>query len=109
MWGILDGPLMQRLSRQPVQFPHLEPEEAKQFLLEVMDYHRSPDFVGPRETPFTEDGLEAFVQTCPLPLTPRKLLVSAARLVFQKKADDVAAGGLVDASDILEFQAWGAT
>lgn len=109
MWGIFDVALMQRLSRQPVQFPHLDPSEAKQFLLEVMGYHRKVDYSGPAEGPFSPDGLDAFVQTCPLPLTPRKLLVSGSRFVFQKKLEKVSGAVPLDAADVAEFQAWGAT
>lgn len=109
LWGILDTPLMQRLSRAPVQFSQLEVPDAKEFLLDVMDQHRPDDYSGPREWPFADDGVEAFVQGCPPPITPRKLLVSAARLVFQKKIEDVKAGRALEAGDIYEFSAWGAT
>jgi hypothetical protein len=109
MWGILDTPLMQRLSRAPVQFAQLEVPDAKEFLLEVMAYHRLKDYDGPREWPFTEDGIEAFVQGCPPPITPRKLLVSAARLVFQKRVDQVRSGQAVEAADVYDFSSWGAT
>jgi hypothetical protein len=109
LWGTLDVPLMQRLSRSPVQFSPLESLDAKEFLLGVMDYYRPQDFTGSREWPFTADGLDAFVQACPPPITPRKLLVSAARLVFQKKADAVKAGQALDAGEVYDFSAWGAT
>lgn len=108
LWGILDTPLMQRLSRQPVQFPQLEPIDAKEFLLGVMDLYRPKGYAGTRSWPFTEEGLEAFVQACPPLITPRKLLVSAARLIFQKKLEQVKAGQTVDTDDIFDFNAWGA-
>jgi hypothetical protein len=108
LWGILDTPLMQRLSRQPTQFPQLEPIDAKEFLLGVMDLYRPKGWPGSREWPFTADGIEAFVQACPPLITPRKLLVSAARLIFQKKIEQVKAGGSVDAEDLFDFNAWGA-
>ena len=108
LWGILDQPLMQRLSRQPIQFPQLEPIDAKEFLLSVMDQHRPQNYSGTREWPFTDDGVEGFAQACPPLITPRKLLVSAARLVFQKKIDKVNSGQPLDAEDIFDFNAWGA-
>jgi hypothetical protein len=109
LWGTLDVPLMQRLSRSPVQFSPLESLDAKEFLLGVMDYYRPQDYAGTREWPFAVDGLDSFVQACPPPITPRKLLVSAARLVFQKKADAVKAGQALDAGEVYDFSAWGAT
>jgi hypothetical protein len=109
LWGTLDVPLMQRLSRAPVQFSPLETIDAKEFLLGVMDYYRPQGYSGSREWPFAEDGLDAFVQACPPPITPRKLLVSAARLIFQKKAEAVRAGQALDAGEVYDFGAWGAT
>jgi hypothetical protein len=108
MWGILDAPLMQRLSRQPVQFPQLEPDQARDFMLEVMALNRRADFGGAPEWPFSTDGLDAFVHGCPPPLTPRKLLVSAQRLVFQQQLAKVASEQPIDASDVAEFTSWGA-
>jgi hypothetical protein len=109
MWGILDQPLMQRLSRQPIQFRQLESDEAKEFMLKIMDLNRIASFTSSREFPFTEDGLDAFVHTCPQPLTPRKLLVSAQRLAFQQYKEKVSSGDGIDASDIQDFTAWGAS
>ena len=87
MWGILDTSLMHRLSRQPIQFAHLEPEAAKAFMLEMMALYRSADYSGSAEWPFSDDGLDAFIQACPQPLTPRKLLVSAQRLCFKPRSE----------------------
>ena len=109
MWGILDTSVMQRLSRQPVQFPQLEADQAREFLLEVMALNRRDDFGEQPPFPFTDDGLDAFVQSCPPPLTPRKLLVSAQRLVFQDQIVKVATGQAVDAADVGDFTSWGAS
>ena len=109
MWGILDTALMQRLSRQPVQFPQLSPEEAREFLLEVMALNRKDGYKGSAEWPLSEDGLEAFVHACPPPLTPRKLMVSAQRLIFQHELAKILSEQPVDASDVGQFTAWGAS
>ncbi len=108
IWGILDNPLMQRLSRMPVQMPQLEEGEAKQFLLDIMRLNRTSEYERPAEWPFSEDGLDAFVQQCPRPLTPRKLLVSAQRLLFQAEKDKVMNGEPITAEDVRGFLSWAA-
>jgi Cdc6-like AAA superfamily ATPase len=108
MWGILDNSLMQRLSRQTVQMPQLEEGEARQFILDIMSLNRTPNYAGPIEWPFSDDGLDAFVQMCPRPLTPRKLLVSAQRLIFQSYRDKVQNREAVTADDVRSFQNWSA-
>lgn len=107
LWGVFDEPLMHRLSRRPMAVPQLDPSEAKAFMLDIMGQNRKPDYQGAPEWPFSEDGLDAFVNSCPPPLTPRKLLVSAQRCVFQKYAVQVAQGTAVQAADVSDFADWG--
>jgi hypothetical protein len=106
LWGILDVPLMQRLSRQPLSFAQMDPELAKKFMLDLMQLNRTDEFTGQQEWPFTADGLDAFVANCPPPLTPRKLLLSAQRLVFQAGRDKVVSGLGIDAGDVSVFNSW---
>ena len=108
MYGILDNPLMERLSRGTVQMPQLEEAEARQFMLELMSYNRIPDYAGSREWPFSEDGLDAFAKLCPRVLTPRKLLVSAQRLVFQTYSAQILNKDAITADDVGKFQNWSA-
>lgn len=107
MWGLLEQPLMQRLSRLPVEFPAMESGQARDFLLEIMKiYHAKADFKGPAEWPFTDDGLDAFVTLCRPPLTPRKLLLSAGRLLFQTYKEKILTGQAVDGDDVRGFTQW---
>ena len=77
-------------------------------MLEIMKLNRAPDYKGPQESPFSDDGLDAFVQMCPRPLTPRKLLVSAQRLLFQSCKDKVLNGESITADDVRGFLNWAA-
>jgi len=106
LWGLLDQHLMMRLSRQPIQFSQLTTEEAKAFLLDVMAQNRIASYSGPKEWPLSEDGLEAFVVSCPQPMTPRRLLVSMQRVVFQRYKEKVCSGLGIDSTDIAQFSDW---
>jgi hypothetical protein len=107
LWGVFDEALMNRLSRRPITIPQLDPAAARAFMLDIMGQHRKPTYDGPPEWPFSDDGLDAFVNNCPAPLTPRKLVVSAQRCIFQKYAAQVVSGTPVQAADVNDFSDWG--
>lgn len=108
MWGMLDQALMQRLSRRVMILGSLEDQDAIRFLVDIMGQRRTSGFSGEPETPFSKDGLKAFVESCPPPKTARKLLVSAQRLVFQEQRETIAAGKHIEPADVYQFQNWGA-
>lgn len=107
MWGILGNPIMQRLSRKPMELPQFDDSMATKFLLEIMHLRRNGDFSGPAEWPLTREALESFIEQCPPPKTPRKLLVSAGRLVFQTGQQKIRDGNPLDVDDVSSFSNWG--
>jgi len=106
LYGILDEPLMQRLSRLPYPIPQLDPDGAERFLIDEMSQFRPTDYVGEVEWPFTSEGIKAFVQSCPPPITLRKLNVSAARIIFEKYRGKVAMDEPIDPVDVSDFVDW---
>jgi hypothetical protein len=106
LYGILDEPLMQRLSRRPYPIPQLDPASAKEFLLDEMSQFRPSNFGGPPEWPFSSEGIDAFVENCPPPLTLRKLNVSASRIIFEKYGGKILREEPIDAADVSEFVDW---
>jgi len=108
MWGILDNALMQRLSREPLALPTFEDADAKTFIKEVMKLRRIDGYANDEYWPFDELGFNEFVNLCPDPKTPRKLLVSAQR-ILRKETAKVIAGNAINASDVQLFDEWAAS
>jgi len=107
LYGVFDQSIMQRLSRTPFLVQQLTPEAAKQFLIDELSQNRVPDFDKPSEWPFSPDGIDAFVNNIPAPITLRRLNVSAARILFGDSSDKVLRGETVDAADVIDFTNWG--
>ena len=107
LYGIFDQPIMQRLSRTPFVVQQLTPESAKQFLIDEISQHRTPDFNGPPEWPFSPEGIEAFVNNMPPPITLRRLNVSAQRILFDEYGAKIVRGEAGDAADVIDFTSWG--
>lgn len=107
LYGIFNQAIMQRLSRPAYLVQQLSPEAAKQFLIDEMSQYRASDFDKPPEWPFSSDGIDAFVNNMPPPITLRKLNVSAARILFGVYGDKILRGETIDATDVIEFTDWG--
>ena len=91
----------------PFLVQQLTPDAAKQFLIDELSQNRVPDFDKPSEWPVSLDGIDAFVNNIPGPITLRRLNVSAARILFGDSSDKVLRGETVDAADVIDFTNWG--
>ena len=107
LYSIFNQAIMQRVSRPTYLVQQLSPEAAKQFLIDEMSQYRASDFDKSPEWPFSPDGIDAFVNNMPPPITLRRLNVSAARILFGENSDKILRGEAVDATDVIDFTNWG--
>ncbi|MCL0092153.1 hypothetical protein M1N92_00505 [Dehalococcoidia bacterium] len=99
----LEDYVMTRLSRDPIEIPELDPDQAVQFLKEVMQQYRQSDAKVSETHPFEEDAVrEIALQTTQR--TPRNLF-RACQTVLRKVvlSGRLEANGIIGVTDVQEF------
>jgi hypothetical protein len=99
----IEDDVMTRLSRELMEIPALDVEQAVNFIKEVMQQYRQPDAKVPETHPFAEDALrEIALQVTQR--TPRSLF-RACQTVLRKAvlAGSLETKGVIDVADVQEF------
>ena len=99
----IEDDVMTRLSRELIEIPELDVEQAVSFIKEVMQQYRQPDAKVPETHPFVDDALrEIALQTTQR--TPRNLFRDC-QTVLRKAvlAGSLETKGVIDVTDVQEF------
>jgi len=99
----IEDDVMTRLSRELMEIPELDVEQAVNFIKEVMQQYRQPDAKVPETHPFTDDALrEIALQVTQR--TPRNLF-RACQTVLRKAVltGSLETKGVIDVADVQEF------
>lgn len=101
IYGLLTTPVIRRMSRDPLTIAPLEPDEAVDFLSEVLKGYRS-DESDPDEHPFDKEALFAIAEATQN-RTPSELF-KGCRRVLEKAviSGALTAGGTIDAGMVSE-------
>ena len=98
--AVANEALIQRMTRDYIELPDLEPDEAKDFLVKQFESYRTDKFNKSNlYHPFTEEAVE-YVLDRTLPMTPRNIF-RALRKVLERsvKRDNLAPGEEIQKSD----------
>lgn len=99
----IEDDVMTRLSRELMEIPELDVEQAVNFIKEVMQQYRQPDAKVPETHPFTDDALrEIALQVTQR--TPRNLFRDC-QTVLRKAVltGSLETKGVIDVADVQEF------
>ena len=102
--AVTNEALIQRMTRDYIELPDLEPDEAKDFLLKQFATYRTEIFDNPNlYHPFTEETVE-YVLSRTLPMTPRNIF-RALRKVLERsvKRDNLIPGEEITKSDAVRI------
>lgn len=98
--AVANEALVQRMTRDYIELPDLEPDEAKDFLVKQFESYRTDSFNNSNlYHPFTEEAVD-YVLGRTLPMTPRNIF-RALRKVLERsvKRDNLAPGEEIQKSD----------
>ena len=104
IYGLLTQPVIRRMSCEPLAIEPLTPQEAVEFLGQVLKSYRSEtDSVVPDEYPFRKESLFAIAEATQIK-TPSELF-RGCRRVLEKSvmSDTLKAGGTIDVDMVSEF------
>jgi len=92
-----------RLTRDPIEIPELEPEQAVEFIKDIMRQYRQPSASVPDAYPFDEDALREISLSAPR-RTARELF-RRCHTVLQKAtlSGRLEANGIITVADVKEF------
>ena len=106
LYGILDTPLMMRLSRNPIEISPMTRESVRTFIIDIMAQNRVSDYSGDKFWPFTKEGIDALAEQVPDGFTARKILQTINMLAFQTYKEAVISGSGIGAEEISTFDGW---
>ena len=99
----IEDDVMTRLSRELIEIPELDVEQAVNFIKEVMQQYRQPDAKVPETHPFAEDALREIALQATA-RTPRNLFRDC-QTVLRKAVltGSLETKGVIDVADVQEF------
>jgi hypothetical protein len=106
LYGILDTPLMMRLSRNPIEISPMTRDSIRTFIIDLMAQNRVADYTGDKFWPFTKEGIDALAEEIPDGFTARKTVQTLSRLTLEVYKDNIMSGSGIGPEEISTFDNW---